>query len=554
MKKYIFIFILFYIGITTAQTEGAGKYTKLKNIKVNTKNSDFGTAFYGEDKLVFATPKKGITFVNDVWVNNNQRYLELFVAKINLDGELTDPKLLKGEVNTRYHEADVVFTKNLKTVYFTRNNYYKKILARDSKNIGNLAMFKATVNESAEWINIVPMPFNNVQYSVGHPALSEDEKTLYFVSDMPGSLGQTDLFKVSINESGYGNPINMGSEINSSSKEFTPFLDGDVLYFSSDRPGGVGGLDVYAAKLKGFTPQPILLNAPINSNADDLAFIINTSTRKGYISSKRVGGIGDDDLYAFSEEERVNFKCKQLVTGEVRDKNTTEIIQGASIIVKDTEGKEVANVEVDVEGMFSIPVDCETAYYLEGSKIGYTSQSKSLTTSNVADKKIKLLVLLGGGEIIEEQMAEEKTKIEEEGFKPEGLPELLPEEIVEVRPNMYVINIEPIYFELNSSYLNKEAKKELDKVIDLMNKYPEMIIESASHTDSRGINHYNIWLSDRRARSTVKYIVDNGIEANRITGKGYGESQLINKCSDRVSCTEIQHTRNRRTEFVIIKM
>ncbi len=243
------------------------------------------------------------------------------------------------------------------------------------------------------------------------------------------------------------------------------------------------------------------------------------------------------------------FKCRQLITGEVRDQNTTEIIRGAVVAIKDADGNVVEEVVVDEEGVFELPVYCDTSYKLEGSKEGYTTQSKSLTTSMEADKKLKLLILLGTGEILEQV---EVAAIVED--KPEGMPEVLPEEIVKVRPSTYVVNIEPIYFELNSSYLNKEAMKELDKVVDLMTKYPEMIIESGSHTDSRGIVGYNTWLSTRRASSTVNYILEKGIDASRITGKGYGESQLINGCSDGVECTEVQHAMNRRTEFVIIKM
>lgn len=541
--------LLLVVEVGFAQTEGSGKYV-INKLTVNTKNSDFGTAFYGENKLVFASPKKGITLVNDVWLDNQQRYLELFVGDIMENGDVTNIQLLKGEVNTRYHEADVVFTKDQKTVFFTRNNYYNKKLARDEKQMANLAMFKASVNEKGEWVNVIPMPFNNVNYSVGHPALSSDEQTLYFVSDMPGSYGQTDIYKVSINESGFGNPENLGTKINSESKEFTPFVDNDVLYFSSDRSGGQGGLDVYAAKIIGFTPEPVLLNAPINSSADDFAFIINEETRRGYVSSNRSGGAGDDDLYSFIEEEPVVFKCRQLITGEVRDQNTTEIIPGAVVAVKDSVGQLVEEVTVNEEGVFEIPVYCDTKYYLEGTKDGYTPQRKMLTTDMQADKRMKLLILLGGGEIVEQV---DIPALPEEP-KPEGLPDELPEEIVKVRPSTYVVNIEPIYFELNSSYLNKEAKRELDKVVDLMNRYPEMIIESGSHTDSRGIEGYNIWLSTRRAKSTVNYIIEKGIDPDRITGKGYGETQLINECADSVPCTEAQHAKNRRTEFVIIKM
>ena len=549
MKNYILALLLCSVGVFYAQTEGSGKYA-INQLTVNSKNSDFGTAFYGDDKLVFASPKKGITLVNDVWVDNNQRFLELYVGDILPNGGLENVSLMKGEVNTRYHEADVVFTRDLKTVYFTRNNFYNKKLARDEKEMANLAMFKASVNEKGEWVNIIPMPFNNVEYSVGHPALSADEKTLYFISDMPGGYGQTDIFKVAINQSGFGNPVNLGWKINSPAKEFSPFVDGEVLYFSSDKDGGMGGFDVYATRLVDFTPEPVLLNAPINSSADDLTFIINSKTRRGYISSNRSGGKGDDDLYSFIEEEPVVFKCRQLITGEVRDQNTTEIIRGAVVAIKDADGNLVKEVVVDEEGVFELPVYCDTSYKLEGSKEGYTTQSKSLTTSMEADKKLKLLILLGTGEILEQ--VEPVAAIVED--KPEGMPEVLPEEIVKVRPSTYIVNIEPIYFELNSSYLNKEAMKELDKVVDLMTKYPEMIIESGSHTDSRGIIGYNTWLSTRRASSTVNYILEKGIDASRITGKGYGESQLINGCSDGVECTEAQHAMNRRTEFVIIKM
>ena len=549
MKNYILALLLCSVGVFYAQTEGSGKYA-INQLTVNSKNSDFGTAFYGDDKLVFASPKKGITLVNDVWVDNNQRFLELYVGDILPNGDLDNVSLMKGEVNTRYHEADVVFTRDLKTVYFTRNNFYNKKLARDEKEMANLAMFKASVNDKGEWVNIIPMPFNNVEYSVGHPALSADEKTLYFISDMPGGYGQTDIFKVAINQSGFGNPVNLGWKINSPAKEFSPFVDGEVLYFSSDKDGGMGGFDVYATRLVDFTPEPVLLNAPINSSADDLTFIINSKTRRGYISSNRSGGKGDDDLYSFIEEEPVVFKCRQLITGEVRDQNTTEIIRGAVVAIKDADGNLVKEVVVDEEGVFELPVYCDTSYKLEGSKEGYTTQSKSLTTSMEADKKLKLLILLGTGEILEQ--VEPVAAIVED--KPEGMPEVLPEEIVKVRPSTYIVNIEPIYFELNSSYLNKEAMKELDKVVDLMTKYPEMIIESGSHTDSRGIIGYNTWLSTRRASSTVNYILEKGIDASRITGKGYGESQLINGCSDGVECTEAQHAMNRRTEFVIIKM
>ncbi|MEN8185719.1 MAG: OmpA family protein [Bacteroidota bacterium] len=540
MKKLTIYVFLLMVGVLNAQQEGAGKYA-VKNIEQNTDKSDFGATYYGEDKIVFATPKKGITLVNDVWEQNGQRFLELYVADYDQSGEIYNIVPLKGDVNTRYHEADAVFSKDRKTVYFTRNNYYKKKLVKDKSQMNNLAMFKATVNENGKWTDIIPMPFNDVSYSVGHPALSEDENTLYFVSDMPGSFGQTDIFKVAIDESGYGEPVNLGANINSSAKEFFPFIDGDALYFSSDRMGGYGKLDIYAARVDETGLEPILLNEPMNSIADDFAYIIDNESRKGFVSSNRSGGKGDDDIYSFIENEPVVFKCQQLLTGTVKDKNTDEIIAGANIILKDSLDNELYNVTINEDGEFTLPVFCETPYTLIGDKEGYTPQSKVFTTNNESGKVTKLAVLLGTGEIVEE-------------ITPEGMPEDLPEEIVKVRPSTYIVNLEPIYFELNSSYLTKDAKNELNKVVELMNRYPEMIIESGSHTDSRGIEGYNIWLSDRRAKSTVSYIIGKGVDSSRITGKGYGETQLINQCPDGVKCTEAEHAKNRRTEFVIIKM
>jgi len=561
MKRYFLALCVFSILLVGAQ-EGSGTYGTVKNLEINTKNSDFGPSYLSETQLVFASPKKGFRIIRDVWEQNGQRFLELYTGTINNEtGEISEQQKLKGEINSRYHEAQVAFTKDGKTVFFTRDNYYNKILGIANTGITNLAMFKATVNSEGEWINIIPMPFNNVEYSVGHPALSDDGKTLYFASDMPGSLGETDIFKVDVNQSGFGNPVNLGDKVNSTAKDWFPYADGGVLYFSSDRSGGKGGSDIYASKLVGFTPDPVLLNEPINSPNDDFAFIINSETRKGYFSSNREGGKGDDDIYSFIEEAPVEFKCKQLITGEVRDKNTTDLLPGAEVVLSDKEGNVIETQVLKEDAVFSFNVFCETEYKLEGKKTNYTPQAKGFTTDNSADKENKLLILLGTGDIdfVTDTNGVEKTTQELYAEnKPEGAPDnpdKLPEEIkVSTTTGRIFVNINPIYFDLNSSYLNKQAKTELQKVIDLMNEYPKMIIESASHTDSRGGDGYNGWLSDRRAKSTVSYIIERGIDASRITGRGYGATQLINQCTRGVECTDAQHAANRRTEFQIIKM
>ena len=550
MKKYLLIISILSLTFLYGQ-EGSGKYS-IKNLEVNTENSDFGTSFLGDGKLVFTSPRKGFRIIRDVWEPNGQRFLDLYVGDISEGGDIVNKERLQGEVNSRYHEGNAVFTKDGKTVYFTRDNYYRKRLAQDNKGWTNLAMFKATVNGEGEWINIIPMPFNNVEYSVGHPALSDDEKTLYFASDMPGTLGETDIFKVDVNQSGFGVPVNLGPKVNSKAKDWFPFVDGEVLYFTSDRYGGKGGADIYATKLTGFTLDPVLLNEPINTINDDFAFIIDKESRKGYFSSNRSGGKGDDDIYSLIEEEPVEFKCKQLIVGEVLDKNSGDFLPGAEITLRDKDENILQTVTADDKGVFTVDIVCETEYQLEGKKEGYTPQIKNFTTSDVGDIELKIRILLGEGDI--NFTDGQTTQDEGEDIKPEGLPDVLPDEIVRLRASTYAVNIEPIYFDLNSSFLNKKAKQELQKVVDLMNKYPKMIIESASHTDTRGPDGYNMWLSDRRAKSTVNFIIERGIDPRRITGKGYGETQLINQCSEGVECTEAEHEKNRRTEFVIIRM
>ena len=551
MKKYIVIVLLLSVVCLYAQGSG-GKYS-INNLEVNTEQSEFGTAYHGTDKLVFAAPRRGFRVIRDVWEPNGQRFLDLYEGDISEDGSIANKRKLKGEVNSRYHEASVTFTKDGKTVYFTRDNYYNKKLGIDNQGYTNLAMFKATVNNKEEWINIIPMPFNNVEYSVGHPTLSEDEKTLYFTSNMPGTLGETDIFKVEVNESGFSNPVNLGDKINSKAKDWFPFVDGDVLYFSSTRGGGKGGIDIYASKLKGYITDPI--NLSINSSSDDFSFIINSETRKGYFSSNRESGQGDDDIYSFIEEEPVDFRCLQMVTGDVRDQVSTSLLPGSEVILSDKDGNMIASTIVKDDATFSFEISCEIEYKLEGKKIGFKPQSIAFTTSNEVDKELKMPRLLGAGNIIAgNNNGTQGTEGEVVDIKPEGLPDVLPDEIVKLPSGNYGVNIEPIYFDIDSSYLNEQAKTELQKVVDLMNKYPKMIIEAASHTDSRAPDRYNDWLSGNRAKRTVEFIEKKGIETSRITGKGYGETQLINGCDDNTKCTEAEHQQNRRSEFVIIRM
>lgn len=519
IKKLAILFFLFSAIIAKSQEE---KFT-IKNLKINNAYSNFGTTFYGEDKVVYASPKKESYIIKNVWKGNNQPFLDLFIGDIADDGELVNVKPFSKKINTRYHEADVAFTKDKKTVYFSRNNYLDKKYKKDSTGINLIQLYRAGINENGDWVNIEPMPFNNDQYQTGHPTLSANEKTLYFISDMPGGFGKTDVYKAAINTDGnIGEAINLGPIINTPEREMFSFISGnDELYFSSDgRKDGFGGLDIYVSKItENNITEPQNLGKPLNSEKDDFSFILNYETRRGYFSSNRVGGKGDDDIYTFIQNIPIEFECNQIVNGNITESNSGKLLPGALVILYDNLNNELNRTIVGNDAHFNFEIDCNKSYKLVGSKDKYSTDIKEFYST-------------------------EENKLE--------IPLSLASEEFVIEGGKCIVKINPIYFDFDKANIRPDAVLELDKVVAVMNKYPEIIIEGSSHTDSRGTFKYNKDLSSRRAASTVAYIISKGISSNRIYSKGYGELQLINGCADGVKCSENEHQFNRRTEFEIV--
>ncbi len=497
----------------------------IKNLSINNAYSNFGTSFFGTDKMIFAAPAKRNYIINNTWKPNGQPFLDLYEGTISADGELTNIKKFSSKINTKFHEADVAFSKDKKTVYFSRSNYFDGKYRKDTLGINRIKMFKASVDSNNKWTNIEPMPFNNDNYSTGQPTISEDGKTLYFVSDMPGTLGKTDIFKAAIHKDGtYGKPINLGPEVNTPEREMFPFIDGNNdLYYSTDgRPDGRGMLDIYVNRI---TPDGILpavnLGDNINSDRDDFAFIIDKDKRSGYFSSNRINGKGDDDIYYFYEEIPLVYECNQTITVIVKSKKTKEVIPNANLNIYKGEALLVEGEKANEQGEYVYNADCETTYKVEANKKYYITTSKIIKTSN--KNKINKNVIL-----------------------------YLPVDEFIVLRDKVMIDVNSIYFNYDKFNIRRDAALELDKVVAIMKKYPKLIVESGSHTDSRGPDKYNIILSDKRAKSTMDYIISKGISPDRISGKGYGETRLTNRCSNGVKCSEEEHQLNRRTEFVIV--
>ena len=383
MKKCV-TFILVLMTVLVYGQNSPGQYT-VKNAKINTQSSDFGTAFFGTDKVVFASPKQGFTLNREE--NTSQPFLDLYIGEVTEDGQIVKKQKLKGDINSKYHEGMVSFTKDMKTVYFSANNYIKKKKNKEkNKSTKYLQLFQASVTEDGEWTNLMLLPFNGANFSSGHPVLNKDDNQLYFVSDRPGSIGKTDLFVVDIFEDGsFSAPRNLGPEINTKDREMFPFIGIDnVLYFSSDGYPGHGELDVYASKLFDSTvSEPINLEEPVNSAYDDFAYIINDSKHRGYFSSNREGGHGDDDIYSFIASPPIYIECQQAISGVVRDIETQNLVPDVKIVLYDSKGLELQSfISSKEEGSFNFQQPCNATYMIKGYLEGYLVGELDIKTVN----------------------------------------------------------------------------------------------------------------------------------------------------------------------------
>ena len=556
-----------------------GNRFTIENMSINTPNSEFGAVELGQ-KLVFSAVKTKQSLFDKVYKWNNESYLDLM--SVSLNHRTTDSiQKFAIELSSPLHESNAVFTKDGKTIYFTRNNYQDGKRGKNHENISTLQIFRAQLI-NGKWSDITALPFNSEDYSVEHPALSTDEKTLYFASDMPGSLGSFDIYSVAILGSDFGTPKNLGATINTDKKEQFPFISKDnKLYFSSNGHGGYGSMDVFVSEIKNNEfVTPLNVGLPVNSGFDDFSFVIDSDLLHGYFASNRKGGKGGDDLYEIKEIlPLVNENCMQYISGIITDVDTMLPLETVQLTLKEDNNEEIKRLTSAADGSFSFTVDCERKYAIYASKDGYTEASKFLKLDGQRKKNNDASMALKSFDSIEKEkefaielkkkedlVALELKKKEEviiaknaivaaEMAKKEKVATLIAieKDIVKDKERL-LIKTEPIYFDYDLWYIRKDAKPILNRVVELMKKYPEMVIEIGSHTDNRGDNQYNERLSTRRAYATRAYFIAEGVDGKRVLAKGYGERIQIIKCDPSESCTEEQHELNRRSEFVIKKI
>ncbi|NHF61595.1 OmpA family protein [Flavobacteriaceae bacterium TP-CH-4] len=503
--------------------QNSGRYN-VEPFQYNSPYSDFAPSFYKEG-LIFSSDRDtgNLARYRHTW--NSKDFLDLY--KVNADSiSMNAVSKLGEEVNTRLHESTSITTRDGNTLYFTRNNFKEGKYIKDEEGVIRLKIFRATLSDGI-WTNIEELPFNSDSYSIAHPALSPDEKTLYFVSDMKGSLGASDIFMVEIKEDGsFGVPRNLGNTINTEARETFPFVTSeDILYFSSDGHPGLGGLDVFATKIAEgkFNGAVVNVGEPVNSKMDDFTFIMDEETRKGYFASNRAEGQGADDIYAFLETKPLKLECIQEITGTVRDKISNQVLVGATVKVIDENNEEVMTTITDSEGNYSLSLDCNQGNFVRASIQGYVPSEEYLGRS---DGKAKIIDFYLERDTVTAGFGDDLAKL---------------------------LQLSTIYFDFDKYNIRKDSEVEVEKVIAAMEKYPSLKIKVNSHTDSRGKDAYNLWLSEKRAEATVKYMISQGISEDRLSGEGFGETKLMNRCANGVKCSKAEHELNRRSEFIIME-
>ena len=490
-----------------------GKRFNVQNLAINSEVSDFGGTL--KNGKLYITSARNSNRKTYGW--NEEPFLDIYTAYVNDDGEFQTPSIIEQNINTKYHEGTVSFSPDGNTMYFSRESFYEKVYERDSitkYKISVLNLYKS-INQEGQWSEAEALSLNGDSYSVKNPSVSADGKTLYFASDKTGGYGNFDIYSAPIDENGsVGDATNLGQKLNTEGQEMFPFISANnTLYFSSNGHLGLGGLDVFFAKIVDGKVGPIRnVGIPVNGNADDFAFSINEETEEGFVSSNREGGVGSDDIYSIKKIQPI---CDVLVSVTVKDSKTGLILVGAAVSIQDADGNIFGTKTSNTEGVVEYIIECNIDTKLVGSKIDY--ESGFTLVAGTSEEEVSADLLL--------------TPIDEI-----------------ILANKVILN--PIYFDFDKSNINAQAAFELDKLVQLMNKYKSIVLSAESHTDSRGSASYNLSLSERRAMTTAQYVISKGIDASRITGEGKGETMPSVDCGGR--CTEEEHQLNRRSEFLIL--
>jgi len=570
----------------------------IRKTGISSAYGDFSPVFY-EDGIVYATKSMSTATVNNRYKWDNSYFVSLMYSKFESDSTLKNGKLLKHNFLDNAHDGPVSFTSDNKTMVITKN---KKGVNKDN-NVVVLALYFSKLIDG-KWSELVPFEYNNDSYSIGHGCFSEDGKTLFFVSDMPGGYGQTDIYRSRLVDGRWLKPENLGDSYNTNMQEMFPFVVGNKLYFASNGHFGLGGLDLFEVDLsKDGTPggKPRNMKSPINSAADDFALICNKDGSKGYFSSNRENTV--DAIYAFERED----PQIELIANLYEKYNVPEAISNHTILLKnlntneetelltDEDGKIhtvirknekyqlfakkesfnlLEDVIVSTEGIRKDTVLHVASLYLLPTKINVAIRLKDKDTQLPLDD-VSVIIYNNDGQIDNTLASDQNGLIHLTASKNEDLRIFASKKgyidaektintasedgkILETDWEFTLIKkgekfvVDDIFYDYNKATLREESMTALDRLANFIIEN-DIEIELSSHTDARGSNAYNEKLSQARAQSCVDYLISKGVKKKQMKAKGYGESQLVNNCKDGVECSEEEHQLNRRTEVKILE-
>ena len=589
----------------------ADNYSVLKMEFSSDRYSEFG-GYLKDDEIYFLSDRKEWPIQNRD--ENKGKFLDLYVSGEN--GKVKKTKFVRTKINNRLNEGPICFTKDGKRVYYTQNSRYsKKTKGQDGRT--HLMLYTARI-EDGKWFDIQPLWVNRMDYSVGHPAISRDERTLYYVSNQPGGKGGSDIYMATIDDDGnVSSPKIVQGEVNTSGNELFPFVGlNDELYFSSNGHAGAGGLDVFTAKANGngFS-QVMSVGTPINSAKDDFAYTVYNGG-KGFFSSDRDGS---DDVFSYTLLTPQKFSPVSKGVVSMNDNTSSE---GVKVELLSSNGNVLSEQTVDASGKYSFDLEEGKSYVLQSTKDGYVRKIESISAvenGGSLDRNLEMEVdngiplnlfvsdAEGGGAIsdvkVEVTLEDESEKFIDQTTKADGvvskpirginvgdevvfhvklakegyltkvldvkhvftdrtavamhdlLKEVFKLEKIDLGKDLgQMIDLNPIYFDAGKFNIRSDAALELDKIVNVMNENPSIQIKLLSHTDSNGASQANLSLSQKRAKASMDYIVANGGNASNISAEGLGETQIMNRCKDGVNCSPEEHQENRRTEFKIVKM
>lgn len=582
----------------------SGNLYSIEPVAFNAQGLDFCPNYWGED-IVFTSDRDGSGSERSDWTGRN--YTSLYV--VSTQGEV---QRLEGDINGKYNDGAATCSSDLQTMYFTRNNYVADERRASKKDIVKLIIASAR-KQGARWTLSDFFPYNSNEFNTAHPALSSDGKMLVFSSDRPGGQGGMDLWRCQWNGNAWSQPVNLGPTVNTPDNELFPWIaPNGTLIFASDGWPGLGGLDIFIChpEADGFK-SPENAGAPVNSSKDDFGCITRDDFQTGYFSSNSNSADGTEDIYRFQRKPQPVVEEQHLaLNGVVVDKFTGIPLPAVLITLENIQTGQKTTTQTLDNGRFEFPLQPNAKYRVSGIKNGISTDIKTESTKSRTGNTVLFTQLehndprftLRGktvnrktGEPVEQvqitllnvrTMEEEQAITDANGtfffqlaqqsdytitgqkagvfssVKKASTMDLdrstdlyvqltLNVEIVEIGKE---IVLEDIYFDLNKADIRPDAAKILNNMVTFLLQNPTMEVELTSHTDARNTHEYNQALSQRRAESTKAFLVNSGIAEHRMRAMGYGETQLVNRCADGVSCTEAEHQQNRRTAFKVLKL